>query len=360
MNAVGYGAVRVAVPRVGDSHDRRFLQTPPECHDSGAGRTPRSHVLLNLLVGHEVIRAKRFPRAECWQNGRCTYSGNYFFWIESGSSGAYEYDNVFRGINFEVCNGGGIKGLGAFNWTVDNCWLYDNFLATQTSKDFLYFGESTHGSAPLKSRSITISNTGSRTPSYNGAAVDIKLAGDLVGHTEVDGVMIINCGGPSYSGADQFSIDCGENLGVVITGGRALNITNQSLTTIVMQNYSSATTGLQIGGSIIYGYDNTLLDRAKVTASAGTLFTGAIFPPSMDYLNVPEGGIFVEDSDSTMLSFKLAFGRYLPLGTRSWFINTEDITELVPHYRGEFAYKQSTNKLYISVGLTSADWVQLN
>lgn len=106
-----------------------------------------------------------------WENLRCTYSGNFFFHIECEDAANYQYDNVFRDINFEVCDGGCIKGLSVNTTLIENCTAYD--LSAATTKDLFYIGASTTGG--FRSIGTTFRNVTRRGGSLGVGLSDIKL-----------------------------------------------------------------------------------------------------------------------------------------------------------------------------------------
>jgi len=201
-----------------------------------------------------------------WEKGRCTHSGNYFFSIENSGSGTYEFDLHFSDINFEVCTGGGIRGLGVQNLTTKNLMLYDTPNAT---KDFIYIGASANVS-PLKSRHIHLENTFSRNSTF-AVGVDIMLEAGGVDTAKISGGDAANLAG--------FTVDLGNNLGVVLIDTRNWTINNRSVTTVEISAYSGKQ-GLRVGNTIDYTYDNLSLDIAKINGASGLLLSGQLYPQS--------------------------------------------------------------------------------
>lgn len=109
-------------------------------------------------------------------------SGNYPFYFEELAASNYTYDNVFIGILFEQCNGGGIKGVSANSWRIADCHHYDQGTITA---DLFVFDKSASGPA---SRFITFERVNRRGGTI-GAFNDIKLATNNA--TLVD---IVQCG----------------------------------------------------------------------------------------------------------------------------------------------------------------------
>lgn len=199
-----------------------------------------------------------------WTKGRCTYSKVGSFFKISSYFTNYEYDNTFKEINFEICYGGGIEGYGLMGGSIENCYLYDTPNAT---RDFIILGKSIHGT-PVKSRGVLLKNINRRSSTLDIGVNDIKL---LAG--EVESLLIE---GGDNSTTTGYAIDIGNNLGITILGSRNWTITNQSLTTIVLESYSARKIGLGIGNSIKYGYDNSVLNRAKIFGSDGLILEGGL------------------------------------------------------------------------------------
>lgn len=103
---------------------------------------------------------------------RATYAGEYVFWIENTGVADYAYDNTFRDINFEICNGGHIKVLTGYNTIIENCNAYDLSLGGNTTRDLYYIGRSGTGVASLYT---TIRNCHRHGGTLGGGLVDVIL-----------------------------------------------------------------------------------------------------------------------------------------------------------------------------------------
>jgi len=134
---------------------------------------------------------------------RCTFSGNYFFHIESTMKASYAYDNALRDITFEVSNGGCAKLLSTFNSTIDNCNVYD--LDGPAKRDLFYIGK-TPSSPP--SFNTQLRSVQRRAGRLSSGIHDIKLAPNSARDTIVQ-----NCTGTSGSG---YSIDLGGNQALLL------------------------------------------------------------------------------------------------------------------------------------------------
>lgn len=89
-----------------------------------------------------------------FENLRCTFSGDYFFHLESTSSQSYCYSNIIENINFEVTNNGNIRLRGCYNTIIRNCNTYD--LTAPFTKDLYQLDDSPL--ATLKTIYTTLEN----------------------------------------------------------------------------------------------------------------------------------------------------------------------------------------------------------
>ena len=213
-----------------------------------------------------IDTAGGLANSNSWVKGRATFSGDYVFHIESGAAGTYQYDNVFTEINFEVCSGGGIRALGAYNLSVDNVYLYDT--PAGLVKDFIYIGASTNAS-PLKSRHILLKGVFRRSSTLASGVVDIRLASG-----EVQGCTIIDGDNATLSG---FAVDVGSNHETLIIGSRSWVITNHAYSTTQLIG-RQGDAGVVIGGNINYGYHPARAEAAQIVAANGLSTTGRINP----------------------------------------------------------------------------------
>jgi len=116
---------------------------------------------------------------------RVTYSGNYVFWIENTGSNNYTYDNVFDSINFEVCNGGLIKLLGAQGCTIRDCHTYDAQAIGPYTEHLIYLGKNPTYTN-LKTIGTLLFNTSRRSGTLDAGIMDVYLNG-------TDKTTMINC-----------------------------------------------------------------------------------------------------------------------------------------------------------------------
>lgn len=127
------------------------------------------HVLSATVPGWNLIAAVSIQNRNTWKNLRCTNSGEFFFYIECTGAASMQENNAFRDINFEVCNGGAIKGLSTSNLLIENCAAYD--LGT-TTRDLIYIGA---GSGAFRSIGATIKHFVRSGGTLGGGLNDIKL-----------------------------------------------------------------------------------------------------------------------------------------------------------------------------------------
>lgn len=114
---------------------------------------------------------------------RCYYSGNFFFWLEHSGAGDWDSENVWSRINFEITNGGNIKLFGCHNCEIINCATYD--LVGPTVRDMYWLGESGAG---LNCRNCTLRTCYPRGTTLGSGLKDIKISDAW--YTTIE-----NCGG---------------------------------------------------------------------------------------------------------------------------------------------------------------------
>lgn len=93
------------------------------------------HVSGATVPGFHLVSAGGDINDNVWQDTRVLYSGNYFFWVESTGAN-WQYHNQFRNINFEVCNGGGIKLISNAQYEIANCANWDAQVVGPITQDF--------------------------------------------------------------------------------------------------------------------------------------------------------------------------------------------------------------------------------
>lgn len=148
--------------------DVTFLQRDSDVpiidHDSSAGGAFQENMFLNCWMyateGHTVPAVRLIgtntTNLNQWIGGRCMYSGDYFFHIEAVSDQSFSSNNSFRGINFEMTNGGNIRLLTCLNTLIEGCGTYDTHAVGDIAENLYFVGKSTLGP---KSQRTTFLNT---------------------------------------------------------------------------------------------------------------------------------------------------------------------------------------------------------
>lgn len=119
--------------------------------------------------------------ANTWRNLRCTYSGDYFFHLESVSVDSWLFDNAFRDINFEITNGGSLRLLGCQNTVLDNCHESDLHALGDITKDLLLLDA---GAGGVQTWHTAIRSCGRRGGLLAAGVYDINIQGAR--HTLID------------------------------------------------------------------------------------------------------------------------------------------------------------------------------
>ena len=167
------------------------------------------------VSGFKLVSSGGDLNSNTWKRLRCTYSGEYFFHVESTHPSAYAVNNIFDDINFEVCNGGCVKLLSALNPTIKNCMGYD---FTTTTRDLFVVGASPTGG--LASRGPVFRQVGRATGVLGGGLVDIQLAPIAgVNHITLDSLIAPIAVGfkVNLGGSTQWVMMSGTNYGVTFT-----------------------------------------------------------------------------------------------------------------------------------------------
>lgn len=126
------------------------------------------------VPGFNIINSGGAANENRWENCWAHSNGSSsapFFKIESTSADNYAYNNVFRQITGEQNLGGLIHLFNAFGSVIDSVTDYD---ATTYTADLFKIGSSPSAPA-LRSRYVTISNSGRRGGTLTGGVYDINL-----------------------------------------------------------------------------------------------------------------------------------------------------------------------------------------
>jgi hypothetical protein len=190
-----------------------------------------------------VFSANRFTRC------RAHSSGVFFFDIECDKDATFNYNNVWDSINFEICDGGGIKLMTALNTGIHNVGFFDN-TATITG-DLIQIGRLAGAPSRAQSRGNVITNYHRSGGTLTGGAVDIHLVAGAVAATTT----IIGVTGPTAAGV---TVDVGAAAGhATILGYDSGNVTiNNAVagTTVLMGSTAGLAVGvLTVNGSAVQG-----------------------------------------------------------------------------------------------------------
>lgn len=146
--------------------------------------------LFNIRSSNGAVSLNYF------QNLRCTYSGDYFFHIESTSTQSYAHSNVFDTINFEITNGGNIRLRSAYNTIIKNCNTYDTHVIGNITKDLYQFDKSSE--TELKTIHTTFQNNHRFGGTFNSGVYDVNLI-------NASNTLLMNSGSPSSNYAVNVS-----------------------------------------------------------------------------------------------------------------------------------------------------------
>jgi len=187
-----------------------------------------------------------------FRQGRCINSGLYFFDLRGASS--VGSDNFFSRINFEVCNGGCIRGRSVWHTTIVDCDVWD---ITTTTNHLFEFSQNAGGA---NIQGLYIRNLTRHGGTLGGGFTDIFLHNATVTGATIEGART--------TGGSAFSIDLGPNTDVtLIEIPSAVTVTNRSITTVQI---ASVTQNIKIGlGVIQWG---TGSPETVVTAPIGSMY----------------------------------------------------------------------------------------
>jgi len=107
-----------------------------------------------------------------WMRCQCNHESagaSYFFDFATSAAAEFNYDNTFRDLTFEVCNGGCIRVLTSNGALIENVGVYD---LTTTTADLFKVGA---GTGSLTSRQTTFRGVKRRGGTLGGGLFDIAL-----------------------------------------------------------------------------------------------------------------------------------------------------------------------------------------
>lgn len=201
--------------------------------------------------------------ANKWLRGRITYGTIHAFRFECTATASYLYDNTLESINFEVLNGGAVKGIGVNGLVVRDCFIYDVNL-TGTINDHVIYLDKVSGGQP--SRAVKIENFYRRSSLLNTGIYDIYCASGGVNLMVIDLVALATVSG--------FKIQLNSAANVTVLGFTSSTvIDNPSATTTFISGGSVAVGTPPTGAANIESYvglRSTTSDWTAVPFTAGT------------------------------------------------------------------------------------------
>lgn len=194
-----------------------------------------------------------------WVNGE--NGATHFFYIEATEG--YQYNNFFRNVTFEICNGGGIHLISNWGFEIRECANWDaEYLGSGPVRndfylieDHVYLGNSYPSKGSIRDCS--------RWAGVNASGIyDIKLA-------ETSNVLIENCGNIPYAVA--FQADVGLSRATIIApNDLSFQLINDVNATVVNNNKLSKFKGLLINQTENMNYGASVLDAIQIRS----IFTG--------------------------------------------------------------------------------------
>lgn len=206
---------------------------------------------------NNFFSANRFTRC------RASNSGAWFFDIALDAAGTFNYNNTWDTINFEVCDGGGIRLHGFNNTGIHNIGFFDNDTIT---KNLIEIGRT---GANNQSRGTRITNYHRSGGALSAGVVDILLAsGQNAGTNTFEGIS-----GTSTAGV---TVDLGSGSGYAVVLGY-----DQTFVTILNANAArsvliTSDNGIQTPSLTINGVKylaGTGAPEGVVTGTAGDMYT---------------------------------------------------------------------------------------
>lgn len=155
------------------------------------------HSLTATVPGGKLVSANSEINQNVWFRNRFTNSGEFFWHIECTDAAKTQADNLFLQNNFEICNGGCVKGLSTTNLGFEHCGVYD--LGT-TTRDLFYVGA---GSGAFRSYGATFKAVKRYGGTLGGGLNDIKLESGKSPGAHLERV--------STAALTGFTVDAGSN-----------------------------------------------------------------------------------------------------------------------------------------------------
>lgn len=227
--------------------------------------TAASVPAFNLSATGGKINANRWEKCRATCGSTATAS----FWKITCTDADKHEGNVFRDINLETPNGGGIELLGVHGTVLDKVEAFD---VTTSTRNIIIIGESTSGSIP--SEGVTILNYKRYLGTIGGGLNDIKL------NTGAQKVLLIN---PSAKTGTDVTIDLNSSYSILIYAAHTsdLTLSNSAFSVVLGPNgivSAGADGGLRTSesGSQKQG-TATLIGGAKVVSDSAVTANSRIF-----------------------------------------------------------------------------------
>lgn len=211
------------------------------------------HVLTATVPGFNLVGAGGTLNDNTWEKGRATNSGNYFWNVETTTDN-FQYSNTWRDITFEVCVGGGVRQVGAYNFLIENGQNWDAQVSGPVLKNF--YSVEKHATYSRGGRGI-IRNCGRWAGVNNTGIYDISTPSGGLG----SGIIIESCYAAGTSTTTAFTADLKGNSCVVIgTTSGQFQALNDSATVyagggVFKSNYGYQFPATQPGTSDLYTLD---------------------------------------------------------------------------------------------------------
>ena len=219
------------------------------------------HKATATVPGVHIVGAGNACSANKWTRCRVQASGDFFFHIEAKNSGSYAQGNTFDTINFELCDGGGIRLVQALATTIIAPQFHDNGTIT---KDCIQINRGTTSS--VQSRGTLVMGYSRSQGTLSGGAVDINLGAAAA--NEASYTTIIGITGPSTAG---IAVNCFNSERVTILGYDSGNVTITSPSTghatLVSADQGVTTPRIAHTGTALGFYGTTPIARPTLPAA---------------------------------------------------------------------------------------------
>jgi len=270
------------------------------------------HITGATVPGFNLVSAGGDINENVWEDCRVIYSGNYFFWVEA-TGATYQFHNQWRNINFEVCNGGGVKLIANLQFEITNCGNWDAQAVGPITKDFYDLASN---AISLVCRGI-IRNCG-RWAGVNDAGVyDVDTASGGLSA----GTIIERCA--AASGANPFNVNARSQNIILIGSDSSVAVDNAAAATWLRNDsLRVSSVGVRVGDSDI-SQPSTGVLRTTGPIQAG--YVGAGVNNRMSLSSSTLYVATIENNDASPFGgVGLIYGGGAPNGTGNLFISCGD------------------------------------